>query len=247
VRAVTYEWRRLVGVRSTWLILLTVLAVQAALDLVTVRHPMVGSDAPLRMLIEAVPVLPLPTAALGAGALGALAIGQELRHPALRPLVARRWRRMRVLVAKLVVNAGVAVLLGAGTVVLGLALLRFGRPGGRAVIASLGHGEALLALAGYLALVVVSGTVSVLAAGVCRGAAAGMLVLVTGSVLAQALVGAAYDRARAHGWLRGRLSGLRALHDTAELSPALLAAAVTVPALVLLCAYGALLLRRRGL
>lgn len=252
MHAVTYEWRRLTGVRSTWLIVAATLAAETALDAVTVRHPLIGSQAPMRMLTAAVPLLPLPAAALGAGALGALALGQELRHPGVRPLLPTRRRRLRLLLAKLVVNAGVGLLLALAALGLGLALLRFGRPDGAALLAHLARdpGPAIAGLAGYLALVLAAGCTALLAAGVCRSAAAGMLVLVTVFVLLQPVMSVAYQRIRAIGWFRQHLGGLRALgtlHDTAELSPALLAAAVIAPALVLLCAYAALLLRRRGL
>ncbi len=247
--ALTYERRRLTGVRSTWLILLAVLLVDAAIAALTVRQP--ALDQPVRVLTAGVPLLPLPLAAIGAGAVGALSYGHEVRYPALRPLLLPVRRRLGLLFAKLVVIGVFSALFAAATL---------GLDAGVYAVA-LHRAPALgLALVGYTALVVTGGWIGLLAAGVLRSAAAGMLVLLVVPVLVEPLVtvlrgdlaGRGADLARVHAlwpvgwgraWLYGPLSGL---HDTASLSPRGLVALVAGPVLLLLLGYLVLLPRRRG-
>jgi hypothetical protein len=251
VHALTYERRRLTGVVSTWLVVLAVLAVDAAVALLTARQPAL-SDDPVRVLTAGIPLLPLPIAALGAGAVGALSYGHEVRYPTLRPLLLPARRRLRLLFAKLVVVGVFSASLAAATLAVDVgvfaAVLRRSVP-------------LPIALAGYLALVVAGGWTGLLAAGLLRSAAAGMLMLLTVPVLAEPvvsvvrsrhLVGAGLHvlRWRAlfpvdsrHAWLYGAFSGLR---GGVPLSPHGLVALVLGPVVLLLVGYLLVLPRRRG-
>ena len=247
--ALTYERRRLTGIRSTWLVLLAVLLVDAAIAALTVRQPALAQ--PVRVLTAGVPLLPLPLAAIGAGAVGALAYGHEVRYPALRPLLLPARRRFRLLLAKLTVVGVFSVLLAAAT--LGL---------DAGVYAIVLHRAPAVgpALVGFAALVVTGGWIGLLAAGVLRSAAAGMLVLLVVPVLVEPAVTALRGGVTRHGaplarlhalwpvgrhraWLYGQLSGL---HDTASLSTRGLALLLAAPVLMLLLGYLVLLPRRRG-
>lgn len=249
MHALTYERRRLTGVRSTWLILLAVLAADAIVAALTVRQPALAQ--PVRVLTAGVPLLPLPLAALGAGAVGALSYGHEVRYPALRPLLLPARRRLGLLFAKLAVVGLCSALLAAATLAVDAGVY--------AVV--LHHApRPTPALAGYAALVVTGGWIGLLAAGLLRSAAAGVLTLITLPLLVEPAVaalrgglagqGAALARVRAlwpvgrgRTWLYGPLSGL---HDTASLSPRSLVLLVACPVVLLLLGYLALLPRRRG-
>ncbi|WP_051939886.1 hypothetical protein [Phaeacidiphilus oryzae] len=273
MHALTYEWRRLTGLRSTWWVGVLVLAAGAAVELMTVRHLLGGAHDPVRAMTAAVPLLPLPLAALGAGAVGALSAGREARDPSLLPLVLSPWRRLRLLTAKLVLVAGYALALGLLTELGGLLLLRFARPDGRAMVGMLDRSPAPYQLAGFLALSVAAGWIGLLAAAVFRAAAAGMLAVLVVPVLVQPLgriaaraagragkAGASGAGGAGHGWhgllpygsgrgwVFGPLSGLRAAADTVPGTAALAAVAgAAVPVVLLLVGYLVLLPRRRGL
>ncbi|WP_328536279.1 ATP-binding cassette domain-containing protein [Streptomyces sp. NBC_00344] len=108
LRPLRYELRRGFGVRLPLLILVSVLIVSAATAALLAR----AGQTPLPHLLAAWPrVLPLPPAAVGAGLLGALAFGDEYRYPALAARQGIVPRRMGLLVAKLTVSAGTALLL----------------------------------------------------------------------------------------------------------------------------------------
>jgi hypothetical protein len=249
VHALTYERRRLTGVRSTWLILLSVLLVDAAIAALTVRQP--ALDQPVRVLTAGVPLLPLPLAAIGAGAVGALSYGHEVRYPALLPLLLPARRRFRLLFAKLAVIGAFSALFAAATL---------GLDAGVYAVALHRAPSLSPALVGFAVLVVTGGWIGLLAAGLLRSAAAGMLVLLVLPVLVEPAVtflrgdparhGAVLARLRAlwpvgrhRVWLYGPLSGL---HDTAALSPRGLVLLVAAPVLLLLLGYLVLLPRRRG-
>lgn len=88
MRVLAYEVRRLRGLRSTWLILAAVLLADAAVAAVLARQLPVGqlgTAAAVRCVTAVVPLLPLPIAALGAGALGALSYGTRSGTRACRP------------------------------------------------------------------------------------------------------------------------------------------------------------------
>ncbi|MFE4216958.1 ATP-binding cassette domain-containing protein [Streptomyces sp. NPDC056844] len=108
LRPLRYELRRLFGVRTTALIMAAVLVVSAAVSVLLAR----SGKVPLPDLLVAWPdLLPLPPAAFAAGLLGALAFGDEFRYPALAAGRGTVPRRLGLLLAKLVVSAGVALLL----------------------------------------------------------------------------------------------------------------------------------------
>ncbi|MFJ8751407.1 ATP-binding cassette domain-containing protein [Streptomyces sp. NPDC102441] len=108
LRPLRYELRRLFGVRTTALIMTAVLVMSAALSVLLAR----SGRTPLPDLLVAWPdLLPLPPAAFAAGLLGALSFGDEFRYPALAAGRGTVPRRLGLLLAKLVVSAGVALLL----------------------------------------------------------------------------------------------------------------------------------------
>lgn len=111
MRVLAYELRRLRGLRSTWLLLGAVLLCDAAVAVVLARQvpdgPLTGA-AGVRLLTAAVPLIPLPFAALGAGALGALSYGHEVRYRGLAASQVSYLRRVRLLLAKLAVVGAVA-------------------------------------------------------------------------------------------------------------------------------------------
>ncbi|MCX4844710.1 ATP-binding cassette domain-containing protein [Streptomyces sp. NBC_00893] len=116
-----YELRRLFGVRTTTLIMVAVLGVSVGLSVLLARN----AHAPLPKVLAAWPsLLPLPPAAVGAGLLGALSFGDEFRYPALAVGRGTVPRRLGLLLAKLVVSAGVAVVLALAVVLVSAETLR---------------------------------------------------------------------------------------------------------------------------
>ncbi|MFD6280411.1 ATP-binding cassette domain-containing protein [Streptomyces sp. NPDC060209] len=108
LRPLRYELRRLFGVRTTVLIMAAVLAVSAGLSVLLARS---GRTSLPDLLVAWPDLLPLPPVAFAAGLLGALSFGDEFRYPALAAGRGTVPRRLGLLVAKLVVSAGVALLL----------------------------------------------------------------------------------------------------------------------------------------
>ncbi|MFH8765324.1 ATP-binding cassette domain-containing protein [Streptomyces althioticus] len=171
LRPVRYELRRAAGVATGYIVGACVLAVSALAALVLAR---IG-HTPQPRLLAAWPVeLPLPPAALGAGLLGALAFGDEFRHPALAVDRGTVPRRLGLLTAKLFVASLTALALAVLTV------------GCTAEVLYLVHGSELVALpedwpaltAGWLALVTGCAWAGVLAAGVFRSTTAGLAAVV---------------------------------------------------------------------
>ncbi|MFC9248317.1 ATP-binding cassette domain-containing protein [Streptomyces sp. NPDC057136] len=121
LRPLRYELRRLLGVRTTIVIMAAILVVSAGLSVLLAR----SGGTPLPKLLGAWPaLLPLPPAALGAGLLGALSFGDEFRYPALAAGRGTVPRRIGLLLAKLAVSAGVGLLLAALVVLADAQLLR---------------------------------------------------------------------------------------------------------------------------
>ncbi|MDI3386365.1 ATP-binding cassette domain-containing protein [Streptomyces sp. B-S-A8] len=113
LRPLRYEVRRAVGISTGYVTALLVLAVSALLTIYLAR----SGHTPLPRMLAAWPYeLPLAPAAMGAGLLGALSFGDEFRHPALAADRGSVPRRLGLLLAKLVVCAGTAVLLAVATV-----------------------------------------------------------------------------------------------------------------------------------
>ncbi|MFF8588128.1 ATP-binding cassette domain-containing protein [Streptomyces althioticus] len=176
LRPVRYELRRAAGVATGYIVGACVLAVSALAALVLAR---IG-HTPQPRLLAAWPVeLPLPPAALGAGLLGALAFGDEFRHPALAVDRGTVPRRLGLLTAKLFVASLTALVLAVLTV------------GCTAEVLYLVHGSELVALpedwpaltAGWLALVTGCAWAGVLAAGVFRSTTAGLAAVVAVPIL----------------------------------------------------------------
>ncbi|MFE2724322.1 hypothetical protein [Kitasatospora sp. NPDC059327] len=138
MRVLAYELRRLRGLRSTWLLLAAVLlcdaAVAAVLAAQTPAGPLTGS-AGVRLLTATVPLIPLPFAALGAGVLGALSYGHEVRHPGLAASQVSYPRRVRLLLAKLLVIGPVGGLLALATLLVDTVAVHVALPAGVTVAA----------------------------------------------------------------------------------------------------------------
>ncbi|WP_030256918.1 MULTISPECIES: ABC transporter permease [Streptomyces] len=138
MRALAYELRRLRGLRSTWLLIAAVLLGDVAVAAVLAGQ---APDGPLaapvgvRLLTAAVPLIPLPFAALGAGVLGALSYGHEVRHPGLPASLVSYPRRVRLLLAKLLVVGLVAAGLALATLLLDTVAVHLALPGGVTVAA----------------------------------------------------------------------------------------------------------------
>ncbi|MDQ8703497.1 ATP-binding cassette domain-containing protein [Streptomyces sp. LHD-70] len=170
LRPLRYEVRRAAGIRTGYVTAFLVVAVSTVMALYLAR----AGHTPLPRLLAAWPYeLPLAPAAMGAGLLGALSFGDEFRHPALAADRGSVPRRLGLLVAKLVVCAGTAVLLAVATVVTdGLVL-------------HVVYGEEVTRLpvdwpdmaASWLALSVACSWAGLLAAGVFRSTTAGLAAL----------------------------------------------------------------------
>ncbi|MFI6447439.1 hypothetical protein [Kitasatospora sp. NPDC050543] len=218
MRVLAYELRRLRGLRSTWILLAGVLLCDAAVAALLTRQLPAGQlTAPdaVRSLTAAVPLLPLPIAALGAGALGALSYGHEVRHPGLPASRVPYLRRARLLLGKLAVTGVLSALLAGVTVLLDAVVTRFvALPGvdtsrvfsPGSVAAALGdaarHPSATLgalgALGVFTALVVGAGATGVLTASLTRSATAGFLLLCAVPALFDSALALLVRRAGAH-------------------------------------------------
>ncbi|WP_329489862.1 hypothetical protein OG618_25505 [Kitasatospora sp. NBC_01246] len=187
MRVLAYELRRLRGLRSTWLLLTAVLlcdaAVAAVLAAQTPAGPLAGS-AGVRLLTATVPLIPLPFAALGAGLLGALSYGHEVRHPGLAASQVSYPRRVRLLLAKLVVIAPVAGLLALVTLLIDIVVVHFALPDGVAVAAwsepaaLSGRVSEALASAGFSGLADLPGAFAPAALAAGQGVPAALLAFV---------------------------------------------------------------------
>ncbi|WP_089104331.1 ABC transporter ATP-binding protein [Streptomyces hyaluromycini] len=108
LRPLRYEIRRAAGIGAGFLTCGAVLLVSALTAVLLAR---VGHTPQARLFAAWPRELPLPPAALGAGLLGALAFGDEFRHPALAADRGTVPRRLGLLTAKLLVSGATAVLL----------------------------------------------------------------------------------------------------------------------------------------
>ncbi|WP_371499617.1 hypothetical protein OG871_25455 [Kitasatospora sp. NBC_00374] len=215
MRVLAYEVRRLRSLRSTWLIVATVVVCNVATAAVlTVRlpgGPLSARDA-VRAVTALVPLLPLPFAALGAGALGALSYGHEVRHPGLAASRVRLGRRLALVAAKLAVLTPVALLLAVLTLTLDALVVRIALPpevtvGALAdpallrpeLFAAAPPAALVHSLPAFAALVLLSGWAGLLITSVVRSAAAGVLLLAALPVLMAPAVGLALRQAGG-GW-----------------------------------------------
>ncbi|MFD5339564.1 ABC transporter ATP-binding protein [Streptomyces hawaiiensis] len=167
LRPLRYEIRRATGIGTGFLTGAVVLAVSAVTAVVLAR---IGHTPQPRLLAAWPQELPLPPAALGAGLLGALAFGDEFRHPALAADRGTVPRRLGLLAAKLVVASATALVLAVLTV------------GCDAEVLYLVYGRELAQVpaawlpmsASWIGLVVGCAWAGVLAAGVFRSTTAGL-------------------------------------------------------------------------
>ncbi|MFG3260268.1 ATP-binding cassette domain-containing protein [Streptomyces sp. NPDC048172] len=189
-----YEFRRVFGVRTPWVVMAMALLGAVAVGAVLVRAG-VGSDGGsggdggglatgVRLLVGWPPGSPffVPPAAVAAGLLGAFAFGQEFRYPALAPAQAPVPRRLGMLLAKLFVSALTAVVLCLTTAVLNAAVLTllFGADSGAFALPS-GTGRSfspLVQAVAVLAVCVGCAWAGLLAAGVFRSTWAGTAAVV---------------------------------------------------------------------
>ncbi|WP_107486407.1 ABC transporter ATP-binding protein, partial [Streptomyces sp. 13-12-16] len=144
----------------------------------------VGHTPQPRLLAAWPRELPLPPAALGAGLLGALAFGDEFRHPALAADRGTVPRRLGLLTAKLLVASATALVLAVLTVGCDAELLYlvYGREAVEV------PADWLPLSAGWLGLVTGCACAGVLAAGVFRSTTAGLAVVVAVPLLVVPLV-----------------------------------------------------------
>ncbi|MGW0534479.1 ABC transporter ATP-binding protein [Streptomyces sp. NPDC003032] len=203
LRPLRYELRRLTGVGTGYFTLAAVLATSALICVFLAR----AGHTPQPRLLAAWPQeLPLPPAALGAGLLGALAFGDEFRHPALAADRGTVPRRLGLLVAKLLVAAATALLLGLLAVGADAALLHlvYGEELTRV------PGDWLSLSGGWAALVTGCAWAGVLAAGVFRSTTAGLAAVVAVPIVVVPLVQKAVEgpAVRSAAGLPGRLRDL---------------------------------------
>ncbi|WDV55005.1 ATP-binding cassette domain-containing protein [Streptomyces coeruleorubidus] len=162
-----YEIRRAAGIGTGFITGAAVLVVSAVTAVVLAR---IGHTPQPRLLAAWPQELPLPPAALGAGLLGALAFGDEFRHPVLAADRGTVPRRLGLLAAKLFVATATALMLAALTV------------GCDAEVLYLVYGRELAQVpadwlslsASWIGLVVGCAWAGVLAAGVFRSTTAGL-------------------------------------------------------------------------
>ncbi|MGY1583347.1 ABC transporter ATP-binding protein [Streptomyces sp. MN13] len=181
LRPLRYELRRATGISVGFLTGAVVLVVSALTAVLLAR---VGHTPQHRLLAAWPRELPLPPAALGAGLLGALAFGDEFRHPALAADRGTVPRRLGLLAAKLLVSAVTALVLAVLTVGCDAELLHlfYGRELARVPPDWLSLG------ASWVGLVIGCAWAGVLAAGVFRSTTAGLAAVVAVPVVVVPLV-----------------------------------------------------------
>ena len=250
LRPLRYEIRRAAGISTGFLTGAAVLVVSALTAVLLAR---IGHTSQSRLLAAWPRELPLPPAALGAGLLGALAFGDEFRHPALAADRGTAPRRLGLLAAKLLVAAATALMLAFLTV------------GCDAEVLYLVYGRELAQVpadwlplsASWLGLVVGCSWAGVLAAGVFRSTTAGLAAVVAVPVLVVPLVHKALEgpsvrtaaglplRLREVLLLQWPFGGERYLFAMARVVGQPVGGALTLSLTALLCAYLLTTLRSR--
>ncbi|MGW1979040.1 ATP-binding cassette domain-containing protein [Streptomyces sp. NPDC001889] len=248
VRPLRYELLRILGVRTAALVVAAAVLVSLALCVLLAR----SGTTPLPLALAAWPdALPLPPAALAAGVIGALSFGEEFRHPALATARGTVPRRLGLLLAKLAVTAGAALLTALLVAAADAQALRIvygavdtGGPGA----AGLPEGRTAL-LAAWCALAVGCAWAGLLAAGVFRVTAAGVAAVLAVPVVVTPLVREALTvpSARSVAGFPGRLRELTGLRLPREADDWLLTGvqtfaqpvgvALMLSLSVLICAY----------
>ncbi|MFG2436212.1 ATP-binding cassette domain-containing protein [Streptomyces sp. NPDC048508] len=181
LRPLRYELRRSAGVGTGYLTAAVVLITSAVLSVLIAR---IGHTPQARLLAAWPLELPLPPAALGAGLLGALAFGEEFRHPALATDRGTVPRRLGLLTAKLLVASTIALLLAVLTVGCDLEMLYlvYGRE-----LTSV-PADWLSLGASWIGLVVGCAWAGVLAAGIFRSTPAGLAAVLAVPIVVVPLV-----------------------------------------------------------
>ncbi|WP_329302007.1 ABC transporter ATP-binding protein [Streptomyces sp. NBC_00659] len=181
LRPLRYELRRAAGVSTGYLTAAAVLVTSVLLSVLLAR---IGHTPQPRLLAAWPRELPLPPAALGAGLLGAVAFGEEFRHPALAADRGTVPRRLGLLTAKLLVASATALMLAFLTVGCDLEMLYlvYGRE-------LTGVPSDWLSLsASWFGLVMGCAWAGVLAAGIFRSTAAGLAAVLAVPVVVVPLV-----------------------------------------------------------
>ncbi|MEU6815976.1 ABC transporter ATP-binding protein [Streptomyces sp. NPDC046860] len=250
LRPLRYELRRATGIGTGFVICGAALVVSVVTALVLAR---IGHTPQARLFAAWPRELPLPPVALASGLLGALAFGDEFRHPALAADRGTVPRRLGLLTAKLLVSGSVS------------AALAFLTLGCDAELLYLFYGKELVQVPGdwlplcasWLALVVGCAWAGVLAAGVFRSTAAGLAAVLAVPVAVVPLVHrmfeGSYVRAAAGIHLRMRellllqwpFGGERYLLGLARVIAQPVGGAMTLSLAALLCAYLVTSLRAR--
>ncbi|MEU6099860.1 ABC transporter ATP-binding protein [Streptomyces flaveolus] len=251
LRPLRYELRRATGIGTGFVAGATVLLVSAVTAVILAR---IGHTPQPRLLAAWPRELPLPPAALGAGLLGALAFGDEFRHPALAADRGTVPRRLGLLAAKLVVSAATAILLAALTV------------GCDAEVLHLFFGQELSRVptdwpalsAGWLGLCVGCAWSGVLAAGIFRSTTAGLAAVVAVPVVVVPLVQRVWQgpsvrtavglpmRLREVLLTQWPFGGQRYLGEVLRVLAQPVGSAMTLSLTALLCAYLLMTLRGRA-
>ncbi|MGI5194383.1 ATP-binding cassette domain-containing protein [Streptomyces sp. CA-288835] len=181
LRPLRYELRRAAGVGTGYLTAAAVLVTSAVTAVLLTR---VGHTPQPRLLAAWPQQFPLPPAALGAGLLGAVAFGDEFRHPALAADRGTVPRRLGLLAAKLLVAAATALILAILTVGVDAELLYiiYGRE-----IAGV-PADWLSLSASWIGLTVGCAWAGVLGAGVFRSTTAGLAAVLAVPIVVVPLV-----------------------------------------------------------
>ncbi|MET9385446.1 ATP-binding cassette domain-containing protein [Streptomyces sp. NPDC002928] len=251
LRPLRYELRRAAGIGTGFLTAAAVLVTSAVGAVLLAR---VGHTPQPRLLAAWPRELPLPPAALGAGLLGALAFGDEFRHPALAADRGTVPRRLGLLAAKLLVSAATALMLAFLTVGCDAEVLYvvYGRE-----LAQVPAGWFSLS-ASWIGLVVGCAWAGVLAAGVFRSTTAGLAAVVAVPVAVVPLVQKVLEgpsvrraaglsvRLREVYLLQWPFGGERYLAGAARVIAQPVGGALTLSLTALLCAYLLTTLRSRA-
>ncbi|MFD9125364.1 hypothetical protein [Kitasatospora sp. NPDC059571] len=259
VQTLSYELRRLRGLRSSWLIAAVVLVADLAVALTAVwRTPALDSAAAVRASTGVVPFLPLPVAALGAGLLGVLSYTHEVRYPGLAASRVAFGRRAGLLAAKAAVTGAAGAVLAAATVLLGALAVGLAARGGAPAAdrtAALRTADLVAPFAACAVLVVGAAWAGLLAAALVRRLVPALLLFLALPVVLEPLGGLMLRRT-GRSWPFGaaELLPLRELLDRVPVDgfartvpDGLLLALPLLPVALLLAAGLALQLHRRTL
>ncbi|MFL4907483.1 ATP-binding cassette domain-containing protein [Streptomyces sp. MMS24-I2-30] len=250
LRPLRYELRRATGIGTGFLTCGAVLALSALMAVLLAR---IGHTPQARLFAAWPREVPLPPAALGAGLLGALAFGDEFRHPALAADRGSVPRRLGLLTAKLLVSGATALALGFLTVGCDAEVLYvvYGRELAEVPADWLSLG------ASWFGLVIGCAWAGVLAAGIFRSTTAGLAAVLAVPVVVVPLVQKALAgptvrtaadfpvRMREVLLLQWPFGGERYLAAAARVLVQPVGGALTLSLTALLCAYLLATLRSR--